>query len=85
MVSVECSNPVLNADFTKYAFLEKPGRTMKQASIQFVLANEYISCAVVKVSSVEDAEEVLAAPSAPALELPELENIFETWSGRCYE
>ncbi len=66
----------------RLAFLERPGRTLAQAAVQFVLANEAISCAVVRVSSVEHAEEILAAPDAPPLTGADLEQIFELWGNR---
>jgi aryl-alcohol dehydrogenase-like predicted oxidoreductase len=70
-------------DAEKYSFLKKEGRTFVQAAVQFVLANEHVSCAVVKVEDPASLDEVFSAPDAAPFSLPELENIFETWSGRC--
>jgi len=63
-------------------FLVRPGRTLAQAALQFVLANESVSCAVVRTSSPEHVDETLAAPEAPPLTGRELEQIFELWSNR---
>jgi hypothetical protein len=62
--------------------LARPGRTLLQASIQFVLANESVGCAVVRVSRPEHVDEVLAAPAAPPLSGQDLELIFECWANR---
>jgi aryl-alcohol dehydrogenase-like predicted oxidoreductase len=65
-----------------FRFLVKPGRTLAQAAIQFVLANEPVSCALVRATRPEHVEEVLGAGSAPPLTGQELEQIFENWSNR---
>ena len=62
--------------------LLRDGRTMAQLAIQFVLANESVSCALVRVSSVVHLEEVLAAPDATPLTGQDLEHIFENWANR---
>jgi aryl-alcohol dehydrogenase-like predicted oxidoreductase len=62
--------------------LVKAGRTLAQAAIQFVLANESVSAACVRVSSRAHLEEVLAAPEAPPLSGSDLELIFEAWAHR---
>ena len=62
--------------------LAGPGRTFVQAAIQFVLANEKVSCAVIRVSNPDHVEEVLRAPDAAPLRGSELELIFETWANR---
>lgn len=62
--------------------LVKPGRTLVQAAVQFVLANESVSAAVVRCSTVAHLEEVLAAPDAPPLTGQDLEQIFELWANR---
>lgn len=67
----------------KFRFLQIEGRTLAQAAVQFVLANEYVSCAVAWVADVPEAEEVLGALSAEPLTFRDLEQIFEIWSGRC--
>ncbi|MBV8879361.1 MAG: aldo/keto reductase [Planctomycetaceae bacterium] len=62
--------------------LVKPGRTLVQAAIQFVLANESVSAAMVRVSSLAHLEEVLSAPDAAPLTGQDLEQIFELWANR---
>ena len=62
--------------------LVKPGRTLAQAAVQFVLANESVSAAVVRCSTVAHLEEVLASPDAPPLTGQDLEQIFELWANR---
>ncbi len=89
LASGALSGPVGHAppgsDALKYKFLIKSNRTIAQAAVQFVLANEHISCAVPHVSDLAEAEEVLAAPNAEPFQISELEQIFETWAGRCEE
>ena len=62
--------------------LVRPGRTLAQAAVQFVLANESVSAAVVRCSSVAHLDEILAAPDAPPLSGQDLEQIFELWANR---
>lgn len=62
--------------------LVKPGRTLAQAAIQFVLANESVSAAMVRVSSLAHLEEVAGAPDAAPLTGQDLEQIFELWANR---
>jgi len=62
--------------------LVKPGRSLVQASVQFVLANESVSSAMVHVSSLTHLEEVASAPDAPPLTGQDLEQIFELWANR---
>jgi len=62
--------------------LVKPGRTLVQAAIQFVLANESVSAAMVRVSTPHHLEEVVAAPEAAPLTGQDLEQIFEIWANR---
>jgi aryl-alcohol dehydrogenase-like predicted oxidoreductase len=62
--------------------LVRPGRTLAQAAVQFVLANESVSCALVRVSSVEHLDEILGALDAPPLSGRDLELIFELWANR---
>ena len=62
--------------------LARDGRTFVQAAIQFVLANDKVSCAIVRLTDPAHVEEVLAAPDAPPLKGSELELIFETWANR---
>ena len=62
--------------------LVKPGRTLVQAAVQFVLANESVSAAMIRVSTVAHLEEVAAAPDAPPLTGQDLEQIFEHWANR---
>lgn len=66
----------------EHRFLERPGRTVAQASIQFVLANEYVTTALVRPESVEQLREAVAAPGAPALTMGELERIIELFIHR---
>jgi aryl-alcohol dehydrogenase-like predicted oxidoreductase len=63
-------------------FLVRPGRSLAQAALQFVLANESVSCAVVRASRPEHVDEALSAPDAPPLTGRELEQIFELWANR---
>lgn len=65
-----------------HKFLARPGRTLAQASIQFVLANEYVSCALVRPESVGQLREAVAAPNAMPLTLGELERIIEMFIHR---
>lgn len=67
----------------KFRVLIKPGRTLAQAAIRFVLANEYVSSAIARVATPTEADEVLGAADAEALSLSELEEVFEAWAGRC--
>ncbi len=62
--------------------LVKPGRTLVQAALQFVLANESVSAALVRVAGAVQLEELLSAPDAPPLTGSDLEQIFEHWSNR---
>jgi aryl-alcohol dehydrogenase-like predicted oxidoreductase len=62
--------------------LVKPGRTLIQAAIQFVLANESVSAAMIRVSTPAHLEEVVSAPEAPPLTGQDLEQIFELWANR---
>ena len=62
--------------------LVKPGRTLLQAAIQFVLANESVSAAMVRVSTPAHLEEVVSAPDASPLTGQDLEQIFELWANR---
>ena len=63
-------------------FLKKTDRTLVQAAVQFVIANENVSCVIVRCSTVAHLEEVFAAPEAAPLTAGDLEQIFETWSNR---
>lgn len=77
--------PGREADATRIAqfrCLVKPGRTLAQAAVQFVLANESVNCALVRVSSEAHLDEILAAPEAPPLTGRDLEQIFELWANR---
>ena len=65
-----------------HKFLERPGRTAAQASIQFVLANEYVSCALVRPETVEALKEAVGAPGATPLTLGELERVIEMYIHR---
>ena len=62
--------------------LVKPGRSLVQAAIQFVLANESVSAAMIGVSTVAHLEEAAAAPDAAPLTGQDLEQIFELWANR---
>jgi len=62
--------------------LIKPRRTLAQAALLFALANEYVSCALVRVSSAEHLMEALGAADAEPLAMTELEHIFETYANR---
>ncbi|MBI2931385.1 MAG: aldo/keto reductase [Planctomycetes bacterium] len=65
-----------------FARLVKPRRTLAQAAILFALSNEYVSCALVRVSSPEHLMEAVAAPSAEPFTFSELEAIFEAYANR---
>ena len=60
----------------------KPGRTLAQAAVQFVLANESVSSAMIRVSTTAHLEEIVAAPDATPLTGQDLEQIFELWANR---
>jgi aryl-alcohol dehydrogenase-like predicted oxidoreductase len=62
--------------------LVKPGRTLVQAAVQFVLANESVRSAMIRVSTIAHLEEVAAAPDSPPLTGQDLEQIFELWANR---
>jgi len=62
--------------------LVKPGRTLVQAAVQFVLANESVSAALIRVSTLAHLEEVVTAPDAAPLTGQDLEQIFELWANR---
>lgn len=62
--------------------LVTPRRTLVQAAIQFVLASEYVTCAVVRVSSEAHLEEALGALKVAPLTGSDLEMIFETYANR---
>ena len=65
-----------------HRFLARPGRTQRQASIQFALANEYVSCALVRAATVDEVREAVAAPEATPLTLGELERVIEMYIHR---
>lgn len=62
--------------------LARGGRTLVQAAIQFVLANESVACALVRVGRPEHVEEVLRATEVEPLSGQDLELIFELWANR---
>ena len=62
-------------------FLAKPGRTLTQAALKFILANEYVSTVIPGVKSVAQVEENFAAGATADLTLAELEQIFELTAG----
>ncbi len=62
--------------------LARQGRTLAQAAIQFVLANEAVSAAMVRVSDPARVDEALGALLAPPLTGSDLELIFEAWANR---
>jgi aryl-alcohol dehydrogenase-like predicted oxidoreductase len=62
--------------------LVKPGRSLVQVAVQFVLANESVSAAMIHVSSLAHLEEVVSAPDSPPLTGQDLEQIFELWANR---
>ncbi|HVR86393.1 MAG TPA: aldo/keto reductase [Planctomycetota bacterium] len=62
--------------------LVKPGRSLVQAAVQFVLANESVSAAMVRVSSLAHLDEVVSALDAVPLTGQDLEQIFELWANR---
>jgi aryl-alcohol dehydrogenase-like predicted oxidoreductase len=65
-----------------YRFLTRPGRTHAQAAIQFVLANEYVSSALVSIHTADQLREAVAAPAADPLTLGELERLIELFAHR---
>ena len=62
--------------------LVKPGRSLVQAAIQFVLANESVSAAMIRVTTAAHLDEVVSAPDAAPLTGQDLEQIFELWANR---
>ena len=70
------------ARIAQFRCLVKPGRTLVQAAVQFVLANESVHCVLVRVSTEAHLDEILAAPDAPPLTGRDLEQIFELWANR---
>jgi aryl-alcohol dehydrogenase-like predicted oxidoreductase len=65
-----------------YRALARNGRTLVQAAILFVLANEAVECAIIRVTRPEHVEEVLRAPDVEPLSGQDLELIFELWANR---
>jgi aryl-alcohol dehydrogenase-like predicted oxidoreductase len=72
----------LDAKITGYRALARDGRTLVQTAIQFVLANESVACAMIRVTRPEHVEEVLRAEQAAPLSGQDLELIFELWANR---
>ena len=72
----------LEPKYAGFRVLARDGRTLVQAAIQFVLANEAVSCAIVRISRPEHVEEVLRAPDTTPLSGQDLEQIFELWANR---
>lgn len=62
--------------------LARKGRTLVQAAIQFVLANEAVESALVRVTRPEHVEEVLRAGDVEPLSGQDLELVFELWANR---
>jgi aryl-alcohol dehydrogenase-like predicted oxidoreductase len=62
--------------------LIKPDRTLAQAAVLFVLANESVSAAVVRCSTLAHLDEILSASEAAPLTGQDLEQIFELWANR---
>jgi aryl-alcohol dehydrogenase-like predicted oxidoreductase len=62
--------------------LVKPGRTLAQAAVQFVLANESVSAAMIRVTTAAHLDEIVSAPDATPLTGQDLEQIFELWANR---
>ena len=60
----------------------KPGRSLVQAAIQFVLANESVNAAMIHVSTLAHLDEIVSAPEATSLTGQDLEQIFELWANR---
>ncbi|HXX93337.1 MAG TPA: aldo/keto reductase [Planctomycetota bacterium] len=72
----------LGARITQLRCLVRPGRTLVQAAVQFVLANESVSAAIIRCSSLDHLDEILDAPRAEPLSGQDLEQIFELWANR---
>ena len=66
----------------RFDFLVKPKRTLLQAAILFVLANEYVTSAVVEVESLAQLREAAAVPDAEPLTISELERVIEMYIHR---
>lgn len=74
--------PASDGRAARFGFLVRRDRTRAQAALQFVLANDSVSAALVRVSTVAHLEELLGTFAAPPLSGSELERIFETWANR---
>lgn len=61
----------------KLLFLEKPGRTLAQACLRFLLANEHVSVVIPGARTVQQVEENLGVGASEPLDIHELEKIFE--------
>ena len=61
-------------------FLERPGRTLGQASIQWLLAEPRVMTVLPNIYDREQLVEFAAAPDAPALEPAELARIDELYA-----
>jgi len=62
-------------------FLERPGRTLGQASIQWLLAEPRVMTVLPNIYDREQLVEFAAAPEAPALEPAELARVDELYRG----
>ena len=65
-----------------FDFLVKPKRTLLQAATLFVLANQYVTAAVVRVTTRKQLAEVAGIPDAEGLSVGELERIIEMYIHR---
>lgn len=69
-------------DAQRYDWLRKPSRTLRQAAIQFVMANEYVTAALAPAATAEEVSEAAAFVDAPGLTIPEVERVIEMYIHR---
>ena len=60
-------------------FLERPGRTLGQAAIQWLLAEPRVMTVLPNIYDREQLVEFAAAPDTPALDASELQRVDELW------
>lgn len=62
--------------------LTRPARTRLQAEIQFVLANQYVACALVRPETPDQLREALGAGEAEPLTILDVERVIEGYAHR---
>jgi myo-inositol catabolism protein IolS len=65
----------------QFRFLERPGRTLGQAALQFVLSHPGVSCAIPGARTIAQLEENVAASNGRGLDPQELAQVHEIQAG----